>query len=85
MLGWHHQLHGHEFKQALGIGDGQGGLVCCSPWGHKQSDLTEQLNLTRNEALHQKKSFFPLKKKKQGILNSLNILSKGKHLEKIIS
>ena len=57
MLGCHHQLRGHEFKQALGIGDGQGGLVCCSPWGHKESDMTEQWNLTRNEALHQKKVY----------------------------
>ena len=35
MVGWHHQLNGHEFEQTLGIGDGQGGLVCCSPWGHR--------------------------------------------------
>ena len=35
MVGWHHQVNGHEFEQALGVGDGQGGLVCCSPWGHK--------------------------------------------------
>ena len=42
--GWHHQLNGHEFEQALGIGDGQGSLVCCSPWGDKESDMTEQLN-----------------------------------------
>ena len=35
MVGWHHWLDGHEFKQALGVGDGQGGPVCCSPWGHK--------------------------------------------------
>ena len=41
MVGWHHQLNGHEFKQALGIGDGQGGLACCSPWGCKESDATE--------------------------------------------
>ena len=41
MVGWHHQLNGHEFEQALGVGDGQGGLVCCSPWGHKESDMTE--------------------------------------------
>ena len=34
MVGWHHQLDGHEFEQALGVGDGQGGLACCSPWGH---------------------------------------------------
>jgi len=45
MLGWHHQLNGHEFEQALGVGDGQRGLACCSSWGHKDSDMTEQLNL----------------------------------------
>ena len=44
MVGWHHQLDGHEFEQALGIGEGQGGLVCCSPWGCKESDRTEHLN-----------------------------------------
>ena len=43
-VGWHHQLYGPELEQALGVGDGQGGLVCCSPWGHKESDTTEQLN-----------------------------------------
>ena len=41
MVGWHHQLNGHEFEQALGIGDGQGSLVCCNPWGRKESDTTE--------------------------------------------
>jgi len=41
---WHHQLNGHEFEQALGVGEGQGNLVCCSPWGCKESDTTEQLN-----------------------------------------
>ena len=40
MVGWHHQFDGHEFEQALGAGDGQGGLVCCSPWSHKESDMT---------------------------------------------
>ena len=63
MVGWHHRLDGHEFEQALGVGDIQGSLVCCSPWGrtsvrgwgpvrgrdcspggHKESDMTEQLN-----------------------------------------
>ena len=44
MAGWHHQLNGHEFEQAPGVGDGQGSLVCCSPWGSKESDSTEQLN-----------------------------------------
>ena len=44
MVGWHHRLDGHEFGQAWGVGDGQGGLACCIPWGHKESDMTEQLN-----------------------------------------
>ena len=41
MVGWHHQLDGHEFEQALGASDGQGSLVCCSLWGCKESDVTE--------------------------------------------
>ena len=44
MVGWHHQLYGHGFEQALGVGDGQGSLACCSPWGHRESDMTERLN-----------------------------------------
>ena len=48
VVGWHHWLNGHEFEQALGIGNGQGSLVCCSPWGHKELDMTEQLNWTEN-------------------------------------
>ena len=44
MVGWHHQLDGLEFEQAPGVGDGQGSLVCCSAWGHKELDTTEQLN-----------------------------------------
>ena len=44
MVGWHHQLDGHEFEQAVGAGDEQGDLACCSPWGRKESDTTEQLN-----------------------------------------
>ena len=52
MVGWHHQLNGHEFEQALGDGEGQGGLACCSPWGHKESDTTERLNNSnRKEAM----------------------------------
>ena len=50
MVEWHHRLNGHEFEQASGVGDGQGSLVCCSPWGHKQSDLTEWLNRTESTA-----------------------------------
>ena len=44
MVGWHHQLDGHEFEQAPGVGNGQGSLACCSPWGCKELDMTEQLN-----------------------------------------
>ena len=44
MVGWHHRLDGHEFEQALGDGDGQGSLVCCSPWGRKELDTTKRLN-----------------------------------------
>ena len=44
MGGSHHRLNGHEFGYTLGVGDGQGGLVCCSSWSHKESDMTEQLN-----------------------------------------
>ena len=44
MIGWHHWLNGLESEQALGVGDGQGSLVCCSTWGRKESDMTEQLN-----------------------------------------
>ena len=41
MIGWHHQIGVHEFEQALGVGDGQGSLVCCRPRGHQESDMTE--------------------------------------------
>ena len=44
MVGWHHRPYGHEFEQALGVGYGQEGLACYSPWGRKELDMTEQLN-----------------------------------------
>ena len=44
MVGWHHRLDGHELEQALGAGDGQGILVCCSAWGCNESDTSERLN-----------------------------------------
>ena len=44
MVGWYCRLDGHEFEQTLGVGDGQGSLVCCSPWGYKESDMTERLD-----------------------------------------
>ena len=44
MVGWHHRLDGPEFEQVLGDGEGQGNLACCSPWGQKKLDTTDQLN-----------------------------------------
>ena len=70
MVGWHHQLNRCESEQAPGVGDGQGSLVCCSPWGCKESDTTERLNgLTSfpqskhyiSQILHT--TFFPIKYK----------------------
>ena len=52
MVGWHHRLNGHEFGSTPGVGDGQGGLACCSPWSRKESDTTESLNNSRNWTLH---------------------------------
>ena len=57
MAGWHHQLNAHEFEWNPGAGDGQGGLACCSAWGHKESDTTEQLNWT--ELILKKKNCKP--------------------------
>ena len=57
-VGWHHRVNGHEFGQALGDGEGQGSLVGCSPWGRKESDMTERLNnkirklVNENRKLH---------------------------------
>ena len=45
MVGWHHRFNGHEFEQAPGVGDGQGNLACCSPWGCKEADTTEWTKL----------------------------------------
>jgi len=56
MVRWHHRLDGHEFEQAPGVGDGQGSLVCCSPWGYKELDMTEWLNWTELKMLRRKLS-----------------------------
>ena len=48
MIGWHHRLNGHEFEETPGDGEGQGKLVCCSKWGHKESDTAEPLNNNNN-------------------------------------
>ena len=55
-VGWHHQLNGHEFEWAPGVGDGQGSLACCSSWGCKESDMTEQLNWTDEEGRKEQKN-----------------------------
>ena len=49
MVGWHHRLNGHEFEQAPGDSEGQGSLACCSPWGLKELDMTEQLNKNKKD------------------------------------
>ena len=48
LVGWHHRLNAHEFEQTPGVGDRLGSLACCSPWACKESDTTEQLNLTEH-------------------------------------
>ena len=52
MIGWHHRLDGHGFGWTLGVGDGQGGLVCYSPWGLKELDMTERLNCNELKFLY---------------------------------
>ena len=59
MVGWHHWLDGHEFEQAVGVGDGLGSLACCSPWGHKELDTTEWLNWTDNFRTLRKLTLLP--------------------------
>ena len=49
IVGWHHELNGHEFEEIPGVGEGQGSLACCSPRGHKESDTTERLNNSQVE------------------------------------
>ena len=57
MVGWYHQLNGHEFEQTLGDREGQGGLMCCSSCGHKELDMTEQLNRTATESAMSQSSY----------------------------
>ena len=59
IVGWHHRLDGHGFVWTPGVGDGQGGLVCCSPRDRKESDTTERLNRTEHGPAHQNKTQFP--------------------------
>ena len=57
MAGWHHRLNSHEFVWTSGVNDGQGGLACCNSWGHKESDMTEQLNWTELDNLKEMDTF----------------------------
>ena len=66
MVGWHHQLNGHKFVQALGAGDRQGSLACCSPWGHKESDMTEWLNWTELNSRKSESSQLQIQRKGHG-------------------
>ena len=68
MVGWHHRLNGHEFGLTPGVGGGQGGLTCCSPWGHSESDTTKRLNWTERQLLESTTY------KCNGIQNSTGIL-----------
>ena len=60
MVRWHHRLNGHKFKQTQGDSEGQGSLACCSPWGHKELDMTERLTEPKNESSRISRSLFPL-------------------------
>ena len=82
MVWWHHRLDGHEFEEALGVGDGQGGLACCSPWGCKDSDTTELLNWTDVDkwspgSLKNNKGFWLYCKRFQFILESNDSPTQG--------
>ena len=59
MVGWHHWHDGHEFEEAPSVGDGQGSLACCSPWGHKELDTTEWLDWTHQTHSHNIHSTVP--------------------------
>ena len=71
MVGWHHQLNGHAFEQAPGVGDGQGSLSCCSPWVCQGSDMTEWLNwLTQNIILYPMTKKEPQQDSRRTVINS---------------
>ena len=67
MAGWHHRLDGHEFEWTPGVGDGQGGLVCCDSWGCKESDTTEWLNWTHAWFMQIKWNFLLLAQKQHSV------------------
>ena len=65
-IGWHHRLYAHELEQVPGVGDGQGSLACCSPWGHKESDMTEWLNWTELKSFPRSRYSQGFKERPQG-------------------
>ena len=69
MVGWHQWLNGHEFGQGLGVGDWQGSLACCSPWGLKESDTSEPLNWTEHQKISEVQLFWSV--------NQLKVLTQG--------
>ena len=73
MVGWHPQLNAREFEQPLGVCDGQGSLVCCNPWGSKESDMSEQLNRAFNF------NVLPYSRCSSGDSSVMNPLSSGMH------
>ena len=85
MVGWHHQLNGHEFEQTPGDSEGQGSLVCCSPWGCKKSDTTERLKNNDNDTtihllnidLKQSKILFFYKNVKETLTVTATIMKSG--------
>ena len=81
MVGWHHQLDGHEFEQAPGAGDGQGSLSCCSPWGCRESNMTEQLNLTNQRNITKYPPQSDIEFNNKGIAQVLLNIFVGKYLE----
>ena len=74
MVGWHHQLNGHEFEQAPGTGDRQGSLACCSLWGCKESDTTEQLKIKYKLCVGKLFMLFPVTSKYHMIFKAPGIL-----------
>ena len=67
MVGWHHRLNGHAFKQAPGDGEGQGSLACCSPWDHKESGMTKQLTIPHGSCFLEVRSGAGVTQKLQGL------------------
>ena len=85
MAGWHHRLDGCESEWTPGIGDGQGGLVCCNSWGHKESDTTERLNWTKLNLLLPEHKWNYLKKQKIVSLLSSFQTHKARNIFKLLN